>query len=70
MDRTVLWNELERSPFIGRHLWEKETLTMRMRDEEVGGGKAPEKGNKLSYDVRRDINKGTINNHVNVQLSS
>jgi len=41
-----------------------------MRDEEVGGGKAPEKGNKVSYDVRRDINKGTINNHVNVQLSS
>ena len=70
MDRTVLWNELERYLHLGRDLSEKETLTMRMREEEAGGRKAPEKGNKLSYDVRRDINKGTINNHVNVQLSS
>lgn len=43
MDRVVTWNKLERSPFIGRHWWENETLAMRMRGIRSRRGKRHQK---------------------------
>lgn len=66
------WEKMIKIPFYWKSLVKKNKKTLAMRIRAIKKYEEREKigkENKFSCDIRRDINKRNIKNHVNGQLS-